>query len=155
VKYVLDVSTINAISLDVPDPELVFDRLTDLVKEGTVCFSNEVIDELKRLAEGELAYTWAKAAGTARREKGAPYDYVQWVADNVRDLVDEYAEYESAAPTVLAQACYLKADGQEVCVVTEDIRDKPTRISLGSGCAQAGIRSIRLQQFLEELNNDE
>ena len=71
-RYVLDVSIINGISLNVRDPELVFDRLTDLVKEGTVCFCNEVMTELKRLAEGELAYTWAKAAGAAtRREKGA------------------------------------------------------------------------------------
>lgn len=147
VIYVFDAHAINATGRQSHAP-LIFDVLYDLICESLACFPDEVVEELKRLAKGEFTYSWVKAAASSRFDKGAAYKHYQAVTSLVPDLVDDYAEYESSAACVLAQARSLTVVGHEVKVVTEDIRTKPTRICLAEACDRLEMPWCTLQQCL-------
>lgn len=136
--HVLDVSAINAAGRQ-PNAPLIFEALDDLIKDKRACFPDEVLEELERLARGEFTYTWTKAVATDRCDKGAAYKHVQSVAHLVPNLVDADAEHESSAVAVLAQARSLMLLRQDIVVVTEDVRPKPTRMALAEACQQLEV----------------
>jgi hypothetical protein len=74
VIYVLDVSALLGIQVYVPTPELVFDTMVDLVDEGTVCFCDEVLEELERVAKGTWTFVWAKSVARSRTQRGGGYE---------------------------------------------------------------------------------
>jgi hypothetical protein len=147
--YVIDASAINHVGRQATAPG-VFDVLLEMIESHEMCFPDEVLDELERLAKGEHAYTWAKAAGASRLDRGAAYKHLVAVTHLVPALVDAEAEYESSAPCVLAQARSLQLAGFSVRVVTEDVRDKPTRISLAAACAQLDMSWCAVSQCLRD-----
>ncbi|MFI6599140.1 DUF4411 family protein [Nonomuraea sp. NPDC050536] len=152
--YVIDVSALNAVGHHRNGP-LIFDVLDDLVKAQQLCFPDEVLNELERLAKGEFTYSWTKATASDRLDKGAPYKYYQAVVHQVRELVDEDAEHESSAATVAAQAKSLMADGYSVTVITEDIKSKPTRMPLALACDILEIPWIGIGHYLESCGSIE
>jgi hypothetical protein len=126
----------------------IFDALHDLIVTQQMCFPDEVLEELQRLARGEFAYSWTKAAAASRFDRGAAYKHYVAVVSQVPGLVDADAEHESSAPCVLAQARSLMLEQQTIQVVTEDVRDKPTRLSLASACAQLGVSWCAMAECL-------
>lgn len=152
--YVVDTATLLTIQNERSDASECFDGMTDLVQESRLCFPAEVVEELGRLARGEQALVWAKAVAASRCNKGAPYSFTSWVLESCSGLVDEtaLATQEPAAPFVAAQAVQIRAEDNEVFVVTEDIREKPTRLCLRQACEQLDLPSMRLEEFLEDTN---
>lgn len=151
--HVVDTASLLTIQNFREDAVDCFVGMTDLVKESQLCFPAEVIDELERLAKGESALVWAKAVSDSRCNKGASYNYTEWVLASCPTLLDDtaLATQEPAAPFVAAQAVQLQSESHEVCVVTEDVLEKPTRMCLRQACAELGLTSIRLEDFLEEV----
>jgi len=147
--YIIDASAINHVGRQRHAP-LMFDVLLGMIASHQMCFPDEVLDELERLARGEHTYTWAKAAAASRFDRGAAYKHLVAVTHQVRDLVDAEAEYESSAPCVLAQARSLFLTGHKVKVVTEDVRDKPTRISLAAACSKLDMPWCAVSQCLKD-----
>jgi hypothetical protein len=152
--YILDVSAINLAGRRDNAP-LILEALGDLIESSVACFPDEVLAELERLARGEFTYTWAKAAAPNRFDKGASYKVLASTSHQVRGLVDIYAEYESSACAVLAQARSLGLDGRDVSVVTEDTREKPTRMSLAAACDQMDVRWVPLNDCLLLCGHDD
>lgn len=152
--YVFDASAINFVGRQT-NAALIFDVLHDLMLGRHMCFPDEVVDELKRLAHGEIAYTWTRAAAVSRLDRGAAYKHLVAVTHRVPNLVDDEAEYESSAPNVLAQAHSLMLDGHDVCVVTEDVRIKPTRLSLAAACAQLDVPWCAVAECLRAFNAEQ
>jgi hypothetical protein len=107
-------------------------------------FCDEVVMELAHVAKDEYPHVWAKAVRDSRADKGAPYSHVEWVVENVPELVDPDVEFEACGPCVLAQARHLGASASVIYVVSEDAVDKPTRISLITACSRVGIASLSL-----------
>jgi len=129
------------------DEGAAFNALTDLVKSHELVFCDEVVVELEHVARNESPHVWAKAVRDSRADRGAAYALVEWVIANVPDLVDPDAEFDLCAPYVLAQARQLEGTGP-VYVVTEDVVDKPTRISLTAACIQVGALTMTLHDCL-------
>jgi len=148
VLHVFDVSALNAAGR-YRNASLVFEALGDLIEDKQACFPDDVLGELERLARGEFTYTWAKAIAPSRCEKGAAYKHHQAIAHQVPDLIDHEAEHESSVVAVAAQAYSLMQAGRiDVTAVTEDVRAKPTRLPLATGCGQLGIPWISLANCL-------
>jgi hypothetical protein len=145
--HVIDAPAINYVGRKIEAPA-IFDALHDHIQEEKLCFPDEVLEELKRLAKGEFTYSWVKAAAVSRFNKGAAYKHYVAVTSQVTELIDIYAEHESSCAAVLAQAYSLILAGHPVTVITEDVRDKPTRISLAAACERMHMTWCRLDQYL-------
>ena len=139
-----------AVPQETRNPGQAFNYLTDLVRNGDLVFPDQVMDELERLALDEDPHVWARAVAGERFRKAADYSQVQWVLNQVRDLTDSEAEYEVAAPYVVALARELIEDGHNCHIVTDDVHDKPTRIALTTACMRLGIRSVTCRVCLSE-----
>jgi hypothetical protein len=151
--YVLDGPAIVSVPLQVANPSDVFLGLTDLLDARELCFCNEVLDELDRIAKGEPALVWARSSAPNRAHKGSAYRYSVWVGHDFRELTDTTARdtQESAATYVVAQALELRDAGEDVTVVSEDRRPKPTRASLLQACEHFGLLCISVREFLVEV----
>lgn len=148
--YVFDSSALIGIFLRGPDHGAVYNALTDFVTSDKVCFCDDVLAELERLARNEPPHMWAKAVEKSRCHKDAVYKHKIWAAQKAPDLIDVDAEFGSAA-CVLAQARELISLQQKIRVVTEEINDKPTRAALAVVCKMLDVPVMRLQECLEEL----
>ncbi len=151
--YVLDGPAILSVSLEVSDENAVFVGLSELLDDGDLCFCDEVLPELDRLAKGEAGRTWARTAAPNRAHKGASYLAIEFVAQDFSEIIDTTARdtQESAALYVVAQALELRDAGREVIVVSQDRRPKPTRASVLEACEHFGLPCISLPEFLEQV----
>jgi hypothetical protein len=152
VIYVVDTSTVIAVQVARTDTDACFIAMTGLVNESRLCFPNEVVEELERLGKDGPSLNWAKAVSNSRCHKGAPYNYTEWVLAEFGGLVDltASATQESAAVYVAAQALQIRNNGNELAVVTEDIRDKPTRRCLLDACEHFDLPYLRMTEFLDD-----
>lgn len=148
--YVVDGPAIVSVPLIAPDPSAVFLGMTDLLNDGNLCFPNEVVDELERTARKESPLMWAKGCAPNRTNKGAPYRFIEWVGQDFPSLIDATARdtHETGAVYVVAQALALKEAKIAVSVVTNDIREKPTRASTLQACEHFKLPCLELAEFL-------
>jgi hypothetical protein len=150
--YVFDASALLAVDYYCPTPQYVFGEMVDMVSDGRVCFCDEVLEELGRMASGEWPFVWAKSVSERRRYRGGGYSTKILIAAQARELIDGEASYESSAPAVLAQAYDLRADGLDAYVVTEDTVEKPTRIPLVIACGRLSVPCKSTHEFLKACN---
>jgi hypothetical protein len=148
--YVFDGSSIIAVGLR-QDAAQIFELFGDLIHANRACFCDEVLDELSRLAREEQANTWAKAIASSRCHKGASYKIWGWVAQNVPDLIDHDAEHEGSSVGTLALARELEKWTIAPVVVTEDIIDKPTRLSLTTACQRLSVSCCRVDECVRAV----
>lgn len=151
--YIFDASAIVSVQFCTADTNVLLEEMAERLNRGELCFCNEVLEELKRLAREEAPLAWAVASGPNRAHKGAPYNYIAWVLDQIPEIVDDSARdtQEPAGPYVLAQALELHRTQKQVTVVTADLYAKPTRTCLKDACAQLGIRCISLDEYVAEV----
>jgi hypothetical protein len=147
VIYVCDVSALIAIADLTSRPAAVFAVLTDCVNTDVLCYCDEVMTELDD--RDDEAAMWARAAASDRCNPGATFSTVDWVVKELPALVDTITTRESAAAPVIAQAVSLRDAGEDVTVVTEEIQERPARISVGAACGRLGIPAIGMRAFLE------
>jgi hypothetical protein len=136
---------LNAVPVMTVDEGEAFNALTDLVMSHELVFCDEVVGELEHVARNESPHVWAKAVRDSRADRGAAYALVEWVIANVPELVDPDAEFDLCAPYVLAQARQLDGTGP-VYVVSEDVVDKATRVSLTTACLRVGAPTMTLRE---------
>jgi hypothetical protein len=150
VLYVIDGPALITLSLGVDDASDILTEMGELIENGTLCFCPEVLAELDRLAKGDMVVAWAHAAAPNRVHKGAAYSVSAWVVHDFPAITDTTARHtqESAAPYVVAQALELREAGQDVTIVSEDRRPKPTRASVLAACEHFEIKCITLHDFL-------
>lgn len=150
--FVIDTDSLLALAELAPPANinLLLEELVPLVEEGTLCFPDLVMAELRRLAHGESIALWIRSVAGSRRCKSVAYSYMVQVLAATPGLLDESDEEESSQVAVLAMAIYLK-ESNEVHVVTDDRRPLPTRICLADACKEIEMETITALDFVREI----
>ncbi len=131
----------------------VFKGMSDLAPQGRIAVERHVFKECSGVYF-DLPAGWVSFVSTRLVhpvEAMAPFiGRVMAVAGNV---IEQNALNDPADPYVLALALQLQADGHNVCVVTEDRRDRlPKKISMATAADRLGLPWCDLQAFLRALN---
>jgi hypothetical protein len=131
----------------------LFRRMESLVEEGRIAFPRHVRTEMQDLAHPDAPGVWAAGVFPAIKHAVDPdADYIRRVmASDAKAVVDPNKAREDADPFIIAQALQLMDAGYEVCVVTEDHLDNPTRIALTKACDICSVEWIRLDEFLKDI----
>lgn len=119
-------------------------------------YPSQVVDELKRFAEGDLPALWAVSSQRHLKFSDPPLAYVKRVLreasdvlkGRVRTVVDPNKAHEDADPYVVAEALYLKDQGRVVVVITNDRFDTPSRIAIATACQMLKLPFQGTQDFL-------
>ena len=133
-------------------------EMTPLVESGRVTIPVHVERELRPDAphpDVPAAWAFAKARlGKVGREPSP--ERVRRVLSTFPRLVDPDREREDADPYVVALALELKVAGQDVVVVTHDVKDRPPlKTSVKTACDHFGLAVIDLEEFRQAIAPDE
>ena len=131
----------------------LFRHMESLVEAGRMAVPRQVRTEMQVLAHPDAPGVWAVGVFLAIKHPVDPDDaYIRHVMSSpAKDVVDPDKDREDADPYIVAQALQLMDAGYEVCVVTEDHLDNPTRIALTKACDICSVEWIRLDQFLKDI----
>jgi hypothetical protein len=143
----------------IADQHRVFKVLEERVRHGLLTYPSQVVDELERFAEGDFPALWAKSCQRHLKFGDPPEDYVKRVLKEASDLyrgrvrtvVDPNKTHEDADPYVVAEALYLKDQGRNVAVITNDRFDTPSRIAITTACKMLKLPFQTAQDFLRTL----
>ncbi len=131
--------------------ETVFEQLGVYATNGKMFFPPEVCGELERGAESEAnpdaVLRWV-LAHKRRCERVATPENIRRVLAKVEELIDVDSPHEQADPYVLAVAVDLQIGGFHVCIITDDRRDKPKRLSLATASGIFMIPTVPLLGFM-------
>jgi hypothetical protein len=121
-----------------------------LATKNHLLFPPEVLSELERGSVGnpDPPLEWAKTHRSSAERK-APLDGVRQVLSVAADVLDPDSPHEQADPYVLALALELRR-GFEVTIVTDDRKDKPTKLSLATAAGMLGIPTVPLFAFVRQ-----
>ncbi len=137
------------------DHQKCFAALTRLVKKKLLTYPKQVVEELSRKAEGDIPYLWAQHTQRYLKFLDPPLDYVRTVMakarDGTRTVVDPRKTHDDADPYVLAEALYIRDQGNPVVVITEDRFDTVSRLSMVRACEILGLPHQRIQEWLRTL----
>ncbi|MEW6048009.1 MAG: DUF4411 family protein [Bacillota bacterium] len=150
VVAVLDTSAVVELKTLPPAVQMrLYGDLSTLRARGCVTYPKKVTDELSLWAARDAPYSWARS----HRVSDPSFEDVRRVMAVVGDVVDTQKDHEDADPYVLALAVALQREhgANGVVVVSEDVRDRPTRISIATACRRLGLRHLRLREFLAEF----
>ena len=129
-----------------------FKLLEKRVEEGRIAMPRQVIDEITTTDHPDLPGAWAPGMRAKLQHILRPDDqYMESVMAVAGDVIDQRKRHEDADPWVLALALQLKSEGIAVCIVTEDIVDRGSRISIASACGRLGLDWRRTREFLEHF----
>lgn len=154
--WVVDTSSLIAIKSSTSHEarERVFESLSALVKAGRLVFPHEVLEELKRDSADkrnpDRPCMWAREVEPDACRHTATFEEVKAVLEIVPDILDPTKESgaDEADPYVLALAKKLRDEGIDARVVTEEMRNSPTKLSLNTACGMLGIPSVPLLGLL-------
>lgn len=129
----------------------VFDQLSDYANRGKMLFPPEVCGELERGAESETnpdaALRWVRAHKD-QCERAATPENIRRVLAKVPELIDVDSPNEQADPYVLAVAVDLQISGFRVCIITDDRKDKPKKLSLATAGGIFMVATVPLLGFM-------
>ena len=131
------------------EPKLLA-ALTEIAVAGSLIFPPEVLGELERGAgsQPDPPLRWARS-NRAHAEKRAGLETVKAVLKEVPDILDPDIPYEQADPYVIALALDQQGLGlYQVAVVTDDRRDKPTKLSLATAAGILRLPTVPLHAFV-------
>ena len=152
VIWVLDTCSIIEVRRSTQKSERgqIFRQMTRLVTEGRLVYPPEVVTELKRFADAQLA--WAESnASTAHSNGSCSLDDVKEILAEVPEVLDPDKDtgQDEADPYVLAVARNLRKEGTDARVITEERRDTIRKMSVNTAAGILGIPSVPLVAFLK------
>jgi len=131
----------------------LFRKLEDLVDLGEIAMPRQVIREVVEVAHPDAPGVWAR--GMQRRLQhplDVDYQYLKEVMRVAGNLVEANQLKDVADPYVVALGLQLRAAGEAVEVVTDDIQDHlPTKIALATACDRLRLSHITCAQFLAAI----
>lgn len=154
--WVFDASSIIQIKHDVRagDQWGVLRRLEDLVEAGTLAIPREVAREVRAAAHPDAPGVWvAGVEGKLEHPLDPDVNILSEVMASPAGRVVDTEKPIDGDPYVLALALQLSRAGCEVSVVTEDVNDRPNRISMATACDHLNLSHIRLNDFLAETSS--
>jgi hypothetical protein len=138
VIWVIDTSAIVKIKTVVPQAQQwkLLKLLESMVEDGHLTFPKQVRDETDDLDHPDAPGVWAVGVFVSIMQPAEPdYIYVQQVmSSEAGKVVDPDKTKEDADPYIIALALQLIGAGHNVCVVTNDQKPQPGRISLSAAC---------------------
>lgn len=161
--FVLDTSSAIKVKYLYPkiaDQQKVFQEFTQLVKRRQMTFPRQVVNELLRVAEGDMPALWIKSVVKYHKFTDAPpIEYLKTVLKvasdkyfgHTRTVVDPLKTHEDADPYVLAHALALQEQGHKVIVVTNDRHDTEDRLAIVTACKMLKLHFLTTVPFLESL----
>jgi hypothetical protein len=128
------------------------DELVPLVQDGTVCLSDVVIKECRRIATDEVISVWLHAVASSRQYKNVPYSCVVDVLSKCQGILDVDEPGESGPVSVAALARFVsEVEHASLWIVSEDSVDLPTRMCLINACNALGFKVMRAHQFVSHI----
>jgi hypothetical protein len=154
--WVIDTSSIIAVRRLQPanDAPKVFAKLTELVRAERLFFPPQVLDELERESGnlngiGDGPGDWAREVREEATKHGIPFaEVTSVVMTQVSEILDDDKGREEADPYVLGLAVRLRGQGHEVTVITEEHRDRDSKMSMGTAAGLLGLASVPLRAFV-------
>ena len=157
---VIDSSSIIEIREIVPrtPPSLrngVYAALDGLVAAGTLCFPHQVLGELHRGASAKSSdphdpYVWARKHEAQSKRFGPLYAEAAEVQEQVDNLVDpDESGPDPADPYVIAYAEKVRAEANDVVVITDDRKKPPHLTALSVAAGHFGFPSVNMRHFLK------
>jgi hypothetical protein len=160
-KFIIDTCSILDIKRKISNPvrKLVYRQLSELVKNETLFFPDEVYKELKGGTSNEAsdqAYAWAKA----NRELATIYgdltkEVIQLLVAHptVARVIDpEKGSIIEADPYILALALKIRDKGYQPVVLTEESKTSPVKLALPQACGILRLPCMSIITFLEQEN---
>src|SRR5437762_296912 len=130
---------------------MVFKAMAKYATRQKLLYPTEVRAELERGSESQSnpdpPLVWVRDHRHCS-ERPADLATVGRVLARVPDLLDPDNPHEQADPYVLAVSLDLQIGGFDVCVVTDDRRDRPTRISLATAVGMFRLATVPLHAFV-------
>jgi hypothetical protein len=150
--WIIDSSSIIAVREQVSrvHERKVFNALSSLAAASRLCWPPEVTQEVETALIADSAVAWVRALRVPG-ERTAKLETVKSVLQKAPLLVDPDATREQADPYVVALALEIASDdffAPLATIITEDRRDKPTKLSLATAAGLHGIPTIPLRAFL-------
>lgn len=151
--WVIDTSSLLAVreTYGAAHERKVLAALAKYATRGKLWYPPEVCGELEDgedAASGpDFPLVWVRNHRHCAERK-ADLGTVRRVLDRCSDLLDPDKPEEQADPYVLAVAIDLKIGGFDVCVVTDDRKDKPTKLSLATATGMFQVPSVPLHAFV-------
>jgi hypothetical protein len=128
--------------------------LDRLVEAAVLFFPPEVLAELERgsAAGADPPLLWARR-NRGKAEKKADWETVKAVLRVAPDVLDPDIPDEQADPYVVALGIDLQGLGiYQTTIVTDDRKDKPTKLSLATAAGMLGLPTVPLHAFLRSLS---
>lgn len=124
----------------------VLKQLYTRAELGTLLIPHQVLEELERFRTDsgrpdELA-VWARRCEKVGACLRPRLELVKYVLKEAPTLIDPNTQFEEADPYVLALALEKADTGDKTVVVTNDFKDRTTKLSLSSACGLVGIVSV-------------
>jgi Domain of unknown function (DUF4411) len=160
--WVIDTSSIIAVrrlGLDNSRKSRVFGHMGELVLSGRLVYPKEVVEELERFVDPrspDEQFKWARTHEAKACARAPTLERVKEVLEKVSSVLDPDKDsgVEEADPYILAMACQLLAEGNDVRLVTEEKADTPRKMSLNTAAGLLRLPSVPLKAFLafEEID---
>ena len=159
--WVIDTSSVihvrRLVGLDDRQKKAVYDSLTASVESGILVYPKKVLEELERNKlpkKPDLPYEWAHKNEKQACRFGSLFDELREILahEQIRRVFDpnKSTGADEADPHVLALASYLKKQGHDVTVLSEESRNRPDKMSLQTACALLRIICLPIEPFLRE-----
>lgn len=136
------------------DLPITLSRLTNLVNTDKLVYPKEVIPELGRYVNPDSRLKqpldWARSNSSHATRFDVPLEFMKSVLEKVPTVNDpDKLGVEEADPYVLALAVYLRTQGMEVTVLTEETHDRPDKMSMTTACGHLRLIRLPIEEFLK------
>jgi hypothetical protein len=138
--------------------ERVYERLSQLVRTGSLTFPELVCEELARGHEGladqdDAPFAWGQVNRGAAVSDAELFDDAKAVLAAAPNLLDrdKTSGADEADPYVVGLALKHAREGRQVAVVADDRNDTPDKTSIQSACGLVGIPAMSMRAFLGHL----
>jgi hypothetical protein len=137
----------------------IISELDSRATSGSIVYPPEVLGELERAAEeikgkghADLPLTWAKKHELNGTRYGHLFDAAKAILARVPNLIDpdkvSTNGIDDADPHVIALAVYLKSEGEDVTIITEDFNSTPKKTGLADAAGVFRIPCVRFRTFV-------
>jgi hypothetical protein len=155
--WIIDTSSIIAVRrlpVDSYKKAAIFRRMGALVEANRLVFPKEAVKELERFADPnspDEQYEWAARYEWEACKNEPSLEEVRDVLAKVPKVLDPDKDTgaDEADPYVLAMALRLRNEGEDARVVTQERRETPAKMSLGTAAGLLGLPAVPLEAFLE------
>ncbi len=160
--WIIDSSSLIQVrqGFSVKNQVIFYRALTQLVQNEQLVYPKQVLDELKRYSnpkgtKPDRPLDWAKSNEIVATRHGQQSDALKEILAHpqVPRIFDpDKVGIDEADPYMLAFAHYLRTEGEEVTVLSEERKDRPDKLSMTTACAHLRLICMPIDASLASKN---